>query len=240
MHDHLVPGVAQHRCEFYLTKNDESWVAMRHVMVLNAKGGCGKSTLATNIAVFFAREGHQVCIADYDPQRSSLDWLAQRPTDLPPIGGVAAFEEGVRNVARSTDVLVIDAPARVHGTELNELVRRAETIIVPVLPSSVDMNACAHFMSELLEISKVSRKQARLALIANRVRENTLIYEELDHYLAKLKVPYLGCLREAQNYVRAYSRGMGILELPEYLAAPDWGQWKPIGEWLGSRRSQPV
>jgi chromosome partitioning protein len=213
---------------------------MRHVMVLNAKGGCGKSTLTTNIAVLFAREGRQVCIADYDPQRSSLDWLAQRPADLPAIGGVAAYEDGLRGVARNTEVLVIDAPARVHGTELNELVRRAETIIVPVLPSSIDMKACGHFMAELLEIGKVSRKQARLAVIANRVREYTLIYEELDQYLTKLKVPYLGCLREAQNYVRAYARGMGVLELPEYLASPDWKQWEPIGDWLDSKRSQPA
>ena len=212
---------------------------MRHIMVLNAKGGCGKSTLTTNIAVFFAKDGHQVCIADYDSQRTSLDWLAQRPADLPPISGVPAYEDGLRNVARSTDILVIDAPARVHGTELNELVRRAETIIVPVLPSSIDMKACAHFMAELLEIGKVSRRQARLALVANRVREYTLIYEELDQYLSKLKVPYLGCLREAQNYVRAYARGMGVLELPEYLAAAEWKQWEPIGEWLGSKRSQP-
>jgi chromosome partitioning protein len=213
---------------------------MRHVMVLNAKGGCGKSTLATNVAVYFAQDGQQVCIADYDPQRSSLDWLAQRPADLPAISGVAAFDEGLRSVPRNTDVLIIDAPARVHGTELNELVRRAETILVPVLPSSIDMKACNHFMAELLEIGKVSRKQARLAVIANRVREYTLIYEELDEYLKKLKVPYLGALREAQNYVRAYSRGMGVLELPEYLAWPDWKQWKPIGEWLGSKRSQPA
>ena len=208
-------------------------------MILNAKGGCGKSTLATNIAVFFAREGQRVCIADYDPQRSSLDWLAQRPADLPAISGVPAFDDGLRNVPRNTETLVIDAPARVHGTELNELVRRAETIIVPVLPSAIDMKACGHFMAELLEIGKVSRKQARLALVANRVRENTLVFEELDKYLSKLKVPYLGSLREAQNYVRAYARGMGVLELPEYLASPDWAQWEPIGEWLGSKRSQP-
>jgi chromosome partitioning protein len=213
---------------------------MRHVMVLNSKGGCGKSTLATNIAVFFARDGHQVCIADYDSQRSSLDWLAQRPADLPAISGVAAHEDGLRNVPRNTDILVIDAPARVHGTELNELVRRAETIIVPVLPSNIDMKACGHFMAELLEIGKVSRKQARLAVIANRVRESTLIYEELDQFLTKLKVPYLGSVREAQNYVRAYARGMGVLELPEYLAWPDWKQWGPIGDWLDSKRSLPA
>ncbi len=212
---------------------------MRHVMVLNAKGGCGKSTLATNIAVFFARDGHQVCIADYDPQRSSRDWVAQRPADLPAVGAVPAYEEGLRNVPRGTDVLIIDAPARVHGTELNELVRRAETIVVPVLPSSIDIKACAHFMEELLEIGKVARKQARIGLIANRVREHTLIFEELHQYLSRLKVPYLGCLREAQNYVRAYARGMGVLELPEYLAWPDWQQWEPIAAWLDSKRSQP-
>jgi chromosome partitioning protein len=208
-------------------------------MVLNAKGGCGKSTLATNVAVLFAGQGLEVCIADYDPQRSSLDWLAQRPADLPAIRGVAAYEEGLRTVPRATELLVIDAPARVHGTELNELVRRAETILIPVLPSTIDIKACGHFMNELLEIGKVSRKQARLAVVANRVREYTLIYEELDQYLTKLKVPYLGSLREAQNYVRAYARGMGVLELPEYLAWPDWKQWKPIGEWLDSRKSQP-
>jgi chromosome partitioning protein len=198
---------------------------MRHVMVLNAKGGCGKSTLATNVAVYFAREGHEVCIADYDPQRTSLDWLALRPADLPKISGVPAYEEGLRNVARCT--------------ELNELVRRAETILVPVLPSTIDIKACGHFMAELLELGKVSRKQARLAVVANRVREYTLIFEELDQYLTKLKVPYLASLREAQNYVRAYARGMGVLELPEYLAWPDWKQWEPIMEWLDSKRSQP-
>src|ERR1700709_19018 len=96
--------------KFYLTADNKSRGILRHVMVLNAKGGCGKSTLATNIAVFFARDGHQVCIADYDPQRSSLDWLAQRPVDLPAITGVPAYEEGLRSVPRATEILVIDAP----------------------------------------------------------------------------------------------------------------------------------
>src|ERR1700727_1522740 len=128
---------------------------MRHVMVLNSKGGCGKSTLATNIAVFFARDGHEVCIADYDPQRSSLDWLPQRPADLPSINGAAAVEGGLRGGARSAGILVIDAPARVHGSELNELVRRAETIVVPVLASTIDIRACGHFMAEIKEIGKV-------------------------------------------------------------------------------------
>jgi chromosome partitioning protein len=212
---------------------------MRHVMVMNSKGGSGKSTLATNIAGYFARQGAKVTLADYDPQSSSLDWLALRPDDLPRIGGVPAFDEGIRNVPRDTDVLVIDAPARTHGSEMNELVRRAETIVIPVMPSPIDIKASTRFMEELLELGKVQRQQAKLAMVANRVRENTLLFNELEQYLEKLKVPYLGQLRQSTNYLRAYQRGMSIFELPEYLAGPDWEQWKPITRWLDSKKSQP-
>jgi chromosome partitioning protein len=212
---------------------------MRHVMVMNSKGGSGKSTLATNIACYFAGQDAKVAIADYDPQRSSLDWLSVRPDDLPKITGVPAFDDGIRAVPRDTEVLVIDAPARTHGSEMNELVRRAETIVIPVMPSPIDMKASARFMEELLELGKVQRQQARLGMVANRVRENTLLFDELDQYLDKLKVPYLGQLRQSTNYLRAYQRGMSIFELPEYLASPDWEQWKPITKWLDSKKSQP-
>ncbi|HLT90979.1 MAG TPA: ParA family protein [Woeseiaceae bacterium] len=212
---------------------------MRHIMVMNAKGGCGKSTLATNIASWLAHEGHAVALADYDPQRSSLDWLERRPPNRPEIAGVAAFDEGLRRAPRSVDYLVIDAPARSHGPELTELVRHAETIIVPVLPSTIDIQASERFIDELKSVGKVERKEAKVAVVANRVREYTLIFEELDEFLTKVKAPYLTALREAQNYVRAYTRGLGIFELPEYLAWPDWEQWEPLTRWLKSARSRP-
>ena len=212
---------------------------MRHIMVMNAKGGCGKSTLATNIASYFADEGYAVALADYDPQRSSLDWLERRPSNRPAIASVAAFEDGLKRAPRSADVVVIDAPARSHGKELTYLVRHAETIIVPVLPSTIDMQASDRFIKELKSVGKVERKEAKIGVVANRIREYTLIWEELDDYLASSRVPYLAALREAQNYVRAYTRGLGIFELPEYLAWPDWEQWEPMTKWLRSVRSQP-
>jgi chromosome partitioning protein len=212
---------------------------MRHIMVLNAKGGCGKSTLATNIASYFATEGASVALADYDPQRSSLDWLARRPADRPEIAGVAAFEDGFRHLPRSADVVVVDAPARSHGKELTDLVKHAETIIVPVLPSTIDMQASTAFIQELKNVGKVQRKQAKIGTVANRVRDNTLIWGDLDEYLTRARVPYIAALREAQNYVRAYTRGLGIFELPEYLAWPDWEEWEPLTAWLRSKRSQP-
>ena len=212
---------------------------MRHIMVMNAKGGCGKSTLATNIASYFVSEGQSVALADYDPQRSSLDWIERRPDDRPEIVGLAGFSEGLKRLPRSADVLVIDAPARSHGPELTNLVKHAETIIVPVLPSTIDMQASSRFLEELMGVGKVDRKQVKIGVVANRVRENTLIFDELDHYLDKLRVPYIASLREAQNYVRAYTRGLGIFEFPEDLAWPDWEQWDPLTKWLRSVRSQP-
>jgi len=212
---------------------------MRHIMVMNAKGGCGKSTLATNIASYFANEGAIVALADYDPQRSSLDWLARRPENRPEIAGVAAFEDGLRRVPRNADFTIIDAPARSHGKELTDLVKHAETIVVPVLPSTIDMQATTTFLSELRGVGKVAHKQAKFAVVANRVRDNTLIFDDLDEYLTKAKAPYIAALREAQNYVRAYTRGLGIFELPEYLAWPDWDEWEPLTAWLRSKRSQP-
>ena len=212
---------------------------MRHIMVLNAKGGCGKSTLATNIASYFANEGADVALADYDPQRSGLDWLERRPDNRPKIAGVAAYKDGLRRVPRNADILVLDAPARSHGAELTNLVKHAETIIVPVLPSTIDMQATTRFLKELQALAKVQKKDVKIGAVANRVRDNTLIFEDLDEYLTKARVPYIATLREAQNYVRAYTRGLGIFELPEYLAWPDWEDWAPLTSWLRSVRSQP-
>lgn len=213
---------------------------MRSILVTNAKGGCGKSTIATNLAAYFASEGYATSLADFDPQQSALSWLEERPKDYPAITGLAAHDEGLKHLPRSTEYLIIDAPARSHGRELTELVRRAESIIVPVLPSPIDIKAAHKFIDELMAVHKVVDKQARVAVVANRVRDNTLIAEELDDYLEKLKAPYVTWLREAQNYIRAYQRGLGIHELPPYLAWPDWDQWDPILEWLGSRRSRAI
>lgn len=213
---------------------------MRTIMVMNAKGGCGKSTLATNIAAYFASHWDAVTsLADYDPQASSLDWLGNRRPDRDPVHGVDAFKQGLTHLDRNTDFLVIDAPARSHGPELTQMVRHAETIVVPVLSSPVDIGAAAKFIGELQDLGKVERKEVKIAVVANRVRENLLIYGALQEFLGTLKVPVIATLRDTQNYVRAYSRGLGIHEMPEYLAAPDREQWEPLVKWLESKRSQP-
>jgi len=212
---------------------------MRHIMVLNPKGGCGKSTLATNLASYYAKQGKKVALADYDPQASSLDWLAHRPQQRPKIIGLEGYKEGFKHLPRNTDVVIIDAPARSHGKELTNLLHHAETILIPVLPSLIDMQAADKFITELRATPTLKSRKAKIAVVANRVREGTVIFDELDEFLSNLKVPYVATLREAQNYIRAYTRGLGIHELPNYLSWPDQEEWGPLIDWLNSRSSRP-
>ena len=212
---------------------------MRHIMVLNPKGGCGKSTLATNLAGYYAKQGKTVALADYDPQESSLDWLALRSEKRPAITGLAGHKDGLKHLPRNTDVVIIDAPARSHGKELTNLLHHAETVLIPVLPSKIDMQAVQKFINELRATPTVKSRKVKIAVVANRVREGTLIFDELDDFLSSIKVPYVATLREAQNYIRAYTRGIGIHELPNYLSWPDQEEWGPLTDWLNSRAAKP-
>ncbi|MEE9421644.1 MAG: ParA family protein [Gammaproteobacteria bacterium] len=211
---------------------------MRTIMTVNSKGGCGKTTLATNLASFYATEGKNVVLADFDPQQSSLEWLDQRPENYPEILGLDAVKSGFR-IPRSTDVLIMDAPAATHGKELADLVKRADTLLIPVLPSPLDMRAAAHFIEELLLNGKVSRKQTKVAVIANRVREYTLSYQALEAFLSSMKIPFTAVLRDTQNYIRAAEKGLGIFEMAPSSVWQDLEQWEELTDWLKSRSSLP-
>ena len=179
-------------------------------------------------------------LVDCDPQASSLEWLAARPSGRSTIIGVDASKGGFR-VPRSVDYVVYDTPAAVHGKELTNYLRRAQSIIVPVLPSPIDMRAATPFIKKVLDSGRISRKESRIALVANRCRENTNVYHQLDSFLRKLrKAPFISVLRETQNYNKAAERGLGIFELAPYLVRRDIDQWDPIIRWLNSKRSQPV
>jgi chromosome partitioning protein len=210
---------------------------MRSVLILNAKGGCGKSTLATNLAGYYASKGRRVVLADFDPQESAMDWLAARPAERPAITGIAAWRDGFR-VPKDTDWVIIDSPAAVKGRELSGLVRRADSILMPLLPSAMDVRAANHFIGDLNAVRKVVNREVRVATVANRVREHTLAAAELEDYLARFSLPngkpfpFLAALRATQNYVWAAERGLSIFEFAPVRTLPDREQWVRILRWL--------
>lgn len=208
-------------------------------MVMNNKGGCGKTTMATNLASYYASEGYKVTLADFDPQASSLEWLKARPEEYAEITGIPAYEKGLR-APRNTDYLIMDVPAGIRGKEMASLARRAQTVIVPVMPSAFDMRACAQFIRDLYLVNKVSRKEVKVAVVANRVKEHTLVYQRLEEFLTLIKVPFITRLRDTQNYIRAAENGVGVFEMANYLVEKDLDQWLPLLKWLNSKRSLPA
>ncbi len=212
---------------------------MRYIMVLNAKGGCGKSTISTNLASYFAAEmGKNVVLADYDPQGSSMAWLEARDASRPAITGIAAWKDPVRP-PKDTDVVILDAPARVHGKELTQMMKKAQTVLFPVLPSPIDIRAATSYMQELQSNGRVKRKEVKIGVVANRVRENTIIFSELYDFIKSLKLPYIATLRDTQNYIKAEERGLGIFEMAPSQVYPDLADWEPLTRWLRSKRSMP-
>lgn len=210
---------------------------MRTIAVINAKGGCGKTTIATGLAAALAWEGHNVALGDMDPQQSSNDWLALRGEDYPAITPVNSGGGPLR-APPGTDTLILDTPAAIHGTELGHVLRRAETVLVPILPSPVDMRAAWRFLSHMLELKPVQSREVVVGLVANRVKPHTIIYRELTGFLNDFRVPVIGHLRDSMNYVRAFERGLSVSDLPPYQAWQDWEEWEPILAWIRSRRSR--
>ena len=224
---------------------------MRKIMVLNTKGGSGKTMLATNLAAYYAKEGRKVALADLDEQASSLAWLDSRPEGLPRITGISGKEGPVR-APRDTDILIFDTPAASYGRDMGALVRRAQTIIIPVQPSATDMRAAGKFVQDLLEVGKVTRREVRLALVANRLRQKgaleSLLFSirmgddanrTLIDFLERLKIPLIARLEDSEAYMEADDQGKGIFELRDMKAVQQQILWRPLLEWLDSRRSIP-
>jgi chromosome partitioning protein len=219
---------------------------MQRILILNAKGGCGKTTIATNLAGYFASEGRITALMDYDPQGSSMKWLSLRIADRPDIQGVAAYQRR-RGVTRSfqlqlpgkVDRIIIDAPAGISGLQLIEYLQLADTVIMPVLPSPIDIHAAAHFIQDLLLIGKIRSRGIRLGIVANRVRENTLVYKDLEKFLKVLGIPLVANLRDSQNHMRAAEQGLSIHELKGNRADPDRERWDNLIQWLNEEPVRP-
>ncbi len=217
---------------------------MQRIIVLNPKGGSGKTTVATNLAARFATLGKQPVLMDLDPQGSSTRWLQKRPSDLPPIHGIAAYERS-SSVTRSwqlripadSEIVIVDSPAALDAQKLPEVTRGADAILVPVMPSDIDIHAAAKCIADLLLIGKVKRSEGVLGIIANRVRSNTRISQALMRFLGSLDIPLVATLRDTQNYVRAAQTGTGLHEMPRWQVGRDLDDWEQLAAWLDSRQS---
>ncbi len=207
------------------------------IFVANPKGGCGKSTIAISLACCFANQQDAVCLIDYDPQKSTLDWLRARPSGCAPI---VAAEEGKPLPEDDFDWIVHDLPAGFDLQRLEQTVPTGAKLLVPILPSPTDIKAGVRFLMGLSRADWVAERRIGVGLIANRVRTNTRYYRVLIAFLKQVNRPLLCTLRDTQNYVRSMERGTSIFDLPTAKVMRDVDDWADLVQWLEADRQIPV
>lgn len=205
---------------------------MKVIVVANPKGGAGKSTMATNIAGYLARQGHQVMLGDADTQQSSKFWLQQRPATLPHIA-TWEYEADLVLTAKppqGTTHVVIDTPGGMNGWRLQEVIQRADKVIVPIMPSIFDMQATHNFLGRLKEIT--ANIPTEVGVVGNRMDARTISATNLRNFMETLGVPVLSCLRDTQYYLHMAAHGLSLFDLSVSKVEKDLGQWAPICRWI--------
>ena len=216
---------------FFSTRTD-----LKQIVILNPKGGCGKTTLATNLASYFALHGSRPMLIDNDPNGYTSRWLQKRPQDSCKIHGIADRRleiHDTRNwqscVPRGIETVIVDTPAALGRQEIAKVTYNADCILVPVLPSAFDVHSATNFIAELLLLTQFERP---VAVVANRTRQNTKSLAMLMRVLASFETPTIAVLRNSQNYVHAANLGLGLYEMPYHQVKKDLAQMDLIVNWL--------
>ncbi len=213
------------------------------IVILNPKGGCGKTTLATNLASYFALEGTPPTLVDCDPGGYSMRWVEKRPADRPTVYGIAAYEQVGPNQRPlsgwpGSRQLIVDLPASLKPNQFFHQTYDADSILIPIVPSEIDTYSAAKFIAELLLVAQFDRRNRSLAIVANRTKHYTRSYRMLMRFLRSLEIPVIAELRDSQNYVHAVAEGIGVLEMPAWQVRKDIDQMEPMLNWLDRWRTR--
>ncbi|WP_019701919.1 ParA family protein [Paracidovorax oryzae] len=200
------------------------------IAVANPKGGVGKSTLAMNVAGYFASQGHAVALGDLDPQQSSRLWRSLRPPAARPIADWETPAGAVPRPPRDATHAVLDTPAGLHGAPLKEVLKLADKVVVPLQPSVFDIFATRSFLDELAAHRQAASTQ--IGIVGMRVDSRTIAADKLQEFVEGLGLPVLGMLRDTQNYIHLAAQGLSLFDVSPGRVARDLEQWKPICDWL--------
>ena len=200
------------------------------IVVANPKGGVGKTTLSTNLAGYLASRGHAVMLGDVDRQQSARTWLDHRPAGLPKISAWETMQGDIVRPPKGTTHVVLDTPAGLHGKRLDEVMKLADQVLVPLQPSIFDINATHEFVDQLLAHRRSPKVQ--IAVVGMRTREGTIATDQLRQFLQGMRVPLLGFLRDTQNYVHLAAHGLTLWDVSSARFERDIEQWAPIATWV--------
>lgn len=213
---------------------------MRTTVVLNAKGGSGKTTLVTNLAGYFASQGKAVVLQDYDPQASSMEWLAERSFQVNQIHGQEQYRAGSQYLTRAwqfrlpthTEHVLVDTPANFNLQKHSSMIRKADKIIVPVSPSAIEVRSTLLFLKDLQFFFKMNACKADFGVVANKVDTNSQSFRLMQQKFRAEGIEFITTLSQHENYYVAAESGVSIFEVNHPMLAKDKLEWAPLISWI--------
>lgn len=206
---------------------------MRTILVASSKGGAGKSTVATNLAAFFALEGKATAILDADKQKSSTHWCEKRAhldSAVLPLDGCRRNWD--KHLPDGIARLVVDAPAGAMGDDLKDFLDRADAVVVPVLPSAIDIEATVPFLDSLVTHPRVKKGKLPVALVGNRLKPWTSASQQAMEQLKAWPYPLVAQLRDTQAYVLLAGLGKSVFDYHSEQVRSHQEDWAPLLRWL--------
>ena len=162
------------------------------ISILNQKGGCGKTTIAVNLAHSLDISGYKVLVVDSDPQGSARDWNALNEGSILPVIGLDrdSLASDIKAVKNGYDIIIIDGAPSIEKM-LIASVKVSDIIIIPVQPSPYDIWATADLVDLIKARQEVMDGKPFASFLVSRAIKNTKLSSEVAEVLKQYELPVL-------------------------------------------------
>ncbi len=206
---------------------------MLKILVASSKGGCGKTTIATNLAAYYAQADKNTVLVDTDRQGSSQRWCEKRVGYGSPVLPISGTRHGwAARIPADAQRVVVDAPAGIRVGELAELVEDVHALVIPVLPSRIDLEASEAFLADVAGLPRIKRGKVAVGIVANRLKPWTTAAQQAIDDIKRLPFPLVAQLRDTQGYVLMTGLGKSIFDYHSEVIRSHQEDWEKLIRWL--------